>query len=100
MPEEVNENAQFCKWCSKSIPIDAVVCPYCRKWRKDIDRDRIIAYICAVLCAIIGIIAVPIIRNDRIGNWWVFILAFIMAFAITLYFTVKVSRKIRTWWWF
>jgi hypothetical protein len=33
-----------CEWCAELIQSDALKCPKCRKWRKDIDQDRLRAY--------------------------------------------------------
>jgi hypothetical protein len=104
MPEGTNNDSQVCAWCSKSIPADAVKCPYCQKWRKDIDRDRTIAYVWGFIGAIPGaIIGVALVNNKSFmgtGRGTLAILSFIISFAITLYYTARVSRKIGTWWWF
>jgi len=60
----MNNDSQVCAWCSKSIPANAVKCPYCQKWRKDIDRDRIIAYVWGFIAAIPGsIIGISLVNN-------------------------------------
>ena len=33
------ESKKQCDWCRESIRIDAIKCPHCSKWRKDIQED-------------------------------------------------------------
>jgi len=33
------ESKKECDWCRESIRIDAIKCPHCSKWRKDIQQD-------------------------------------------------------------
>jgi hypothetical protein len=103
MSESMNHE-QVCAWCSKPIPANAVRCPYCQKWRKDIDRDRTIAYVWGVIGAIPGaIIGVSLVNNKAFlgtGRGTVTILSFIIALVLALYYSSRVSRKIGTWWWF
>jgi len=47
-----------CEWCAESIPEQALVCPRCCKWRKDIEEDRrnyitalVSTLVIGVLCA-------------------------------------------------
>lgn len=35
---------RLCEWCSESIPTEAVKCPFCQNWRKDIKRNRELGY--------------------------------------------------------
>ena len=38
--EAPQEQKKECDWCRELIRIDAVKCPHCHKWRKDITEDR------------------------------------------------------------
>lgn len=104
MSEKMNDDDQICAWCSKPIPANAVRCPYCQKWRKDIDRDRMIAYVWGFIGVIPGsIIGVALVNNKPFlgtGRGTIAILIFIIALVVTLYYSSKVSRKIGTWWWY
>ena len=41
MDEDANVNTtRICEWCAMSILQQALICPYCRKWRKDIEHER------------------------------------------------------------
>jgi hypothetical protein len=104
MSERKNDDEQVCAWCSKPIPANAVRCPYCQKWRKDIDHDRILAYVWGFIGAIPGAIIGGVLVIDRTffktGWGTITILSFIAALVIALYYSSKVSRKIGTWWWF
>ena len=33
------QGERACEWCSELIKLDALLCPHCHKWRKDIQRD-------------------------------------------------------------
>lgn len=33
-------STRVCEWCATSIPEEALKCPHCTKWRKDIAEDR------------------------------------------------------------
>lgn len=57
------ESKKQCDWCREEIRVDAVKCPHCHKWRKDIQEDLnnhrrwAVAFIsslsgCAITCAV------------------------------------------------
>jgi hypothetical protein len=39
-PSEVLRKERICEWCAQSIPQQAIKCPFCHKWRNDIDKAR------------------------------------------------------------
>lgn len=58
---EQNPNApatRVCEWCGESIPQQALRCPRCHQWRKDIAEDRVKFYMVVAmffsLCAVLG----------------------------------------------
>jgi len=67
MHEMENEHdARVCEWCAKSIPQQAIKCPHCGGWRKDIYMDRISFYLSLALTwiSLLGLIV-----GYRQG-WW------------------------------
>ena len=128
MSETVNEHdARVCEWCAKSIPQQAIKCPHCRGWRKDIYKDRIKCYFWS---AIGGISMGLFIAGYRLG-WWhelktspgqlgslfpsyefsfeafltsysgiIIFIGIILGVLLSLVYGVKVSRKIGSWWWY
>jgi len=38
--EPTSTSTRICEWCAESIPKQALKCPRCTKWRKDIEEDR------------------------------------------------------------
>ncbi len=51
------ESKKQCDWCRESIRIDAIKCPHCSKWRKDIQEDinkNIRWAICAIGCVLVA----------------------------------------------
>jgi hypothetical protein len=46
MKEEMQETRK-CEWCAKEIPQEALKCPHCGKFRKDISKDKFRCYLCA-----------------------------------------------------
>lgn len=114
-----NTATRVCEWCAESIPQQALRCPRCQKWRKDIDKERVLAYVWACASIFPALLFVIGMRN----GWWhrmkgflayefsigAFItsfsgLAVLAGFIMTSYlcwhYYAKVSRKIGSWWWF
>jgi len=108
----------ICSWCSESMSKNAVKCPHCSKWRKDIDQERVKCYTWAGA----GIFPALLLFIGASEGWWVeeirfadfhfsikaFLfsysgLAVILGEAITgymcLHYYVKVSKKIGAYWW-
>lgn len=45
MAQDMNSRTtRVCEWCGESIPQQALRCPRCQKWRKDIEEDRVKCY--------------------------------------------------------
>ena len=59
MPQ-LSDSTRVCEWCAESIPKQALKCPRCTKWRKDIEviwRNYIIALIGSLslaICCVVG----------------------------------------------
>jgi len=119
---------RVCEWCKESIPQHALKCPHCQKWRKDIDRERVLYYFWAgasilpILLFFVGlreewwhrtkVVDSGFIKVLPVGSEFS-IMAFLTSFSgfvvlagfvITCYlccrYYVRVSRKIGSWWWF
>ena len=97
-----------CDWCKKDIPQDAIICPNCQAWRKDISNEKIISYTLSGLSVILFFLGV-------INTWWGnFFDAFRIAefistfsgwvvmglFVASIVYYARVSKKIGTWWWY
>lgn len=67
MTENTNKsNKRACEWCGESISLQALKCPICKKWRKDIYQDRIKSFFWGVLCGI----SMGIFINGLRYQWW------------------------------
>jgi predicted nucleic acid-binding Zn ribbon protein len=117
----VQRATRTCEWCAETIPEDALRCPRCQKWRRDIDRERVLMYTFVAAIFIPAFIFGIGLRNQ----WWhestgtfglssefsfeafmnsgsgiLIILAGAVLFALSFYYYAKVSTKIQSWWWF
>jgi hypothetical protein len=113
-----NEGTRVCEWCAETIPEKALRCSHCQKWRKDIEKEKILSYVWG-LAAIVpaGLFAVG--SKER---WWMegslihgyefsftlfltsvsglaVIASFIIAGSLSWHYYAKVSRKIGSWIW-
>src|SRR5208282_4798128 len=52
------ESKKECEWCRELIHIDALKCPYCHKWRKDIAEDRKRFFTYAMIFSVSGVASV------------------------------------------
>ena len=97
-----------CDWCKKDIPLDAVVCPNCQSWRKDINNEKIISYTLfglSVVLLFLGIINTwwgNFLDTFRIGEFITSLSGWIVLglFIAGMVYYVRVSKKIGTWWWY
>lgn len=117
MSENTN-NTRVCEWCSESIPQQALRCPRCQKWRKDIDKERVQSYTWAGAAFLPALVFIVGMRNE----WWhqtkgfllyefsietfltsfsglAVLAGFIVTGCLCLYYYAKVSKKIGSWWW-
>ena len=105
-------NSRVCEWCAETISADALKCPHCTKWRKDIDQDRIKCYswsFGSILPATLSFV------GARQG-WWEYgessfgnfltslsgllvIAGFLVTGFFAVFYWVRVSRKIGSWVW-
>jgi hypothetical protein len=45
-----------CGWCGESIPEQALKCPHCSSWRKDIARDRDMMHVWGMLGPLVAVV--------------------------------------------
>lgn len=98
-----------CGWCGVKMNPEAVKCPKCQKWRKDIYKERIICYTFLAFSSIFVFIAVmnSFVYNLFSGATFSFKVFFssiyfwisIILDIPTLVYYSKISKKIGTWWW-
>lgn len=96
-----------CRWCKNEMFADAVKCPTCNIWRMDIAKE--IAISMAAFWVAVGIVIF-----GYFNRWWgvlfdwfmldVFLesqsgLIVLLLFVASVYFYVKASRKIGSFWW-
>lgn len=117
------EPKRICEWCKKEISEDAIKCPNCGAWRRDVKEDRNKAYgwltaFCFVaLLVIIGMTAgwwketssfLGIQMEVSRFSWssffssglgWFFIILFVITLWGSFHYWRKVSDVIGTWWW-
>ena len=105
-----------CQWCSKPMTGDAVRCASCGKLRKDIYNEKIICYLFSLsagLCLAISIATWK--KKQSMGDFNYFdgggggssnntlsvvllVMGIIAAIATTYYY-IRVSKKMKTYWW-
>lgn len=96
-----------CEWCATEINASALRCPNCRGWRKDINDERLICYFVSLFGGLVlgwgsGTGAWSSLSRSfsldaffsSLSGWVTMILI-----VLSLYYYVKVSKKIGTWWW-
>ena len=107
--DEKKMDENLCGWCKEKMNPEAVKCPKCQKWRKDIYSERIKCYTLFTFSAIFLTIAVingfesqlfsePTFSFGKFFSsifFWISIMLDIPAF---VYYS-KISKKIGTWWW-
>lgn len=54
---------RVCEWCGESLAEKAIKCPHCHKLRKDIDRDRMHAYILLPASVLLFAIAASLLNK-------------------------------------
>ena len=99
----------LCGWCREKMNPEAVKCPKCQKWRKDIYSERILCYTFSVFAGIFMGIAVfngfeshlfskPTFNFEIFINSTYFWISIILLVPALVYYKM-VSEKIGTWWW-
>tara|TARA_R110001583_G_scaffold190897_1_gene355543 strand:- start:722 stop:1024 length:303 start_codon:yes stop_codon:yes gene_type:complete len=97
-----------CDWCKESMKEDAIVCPSCKREKKDLHSLRIKMY------TFISISSFATIYGFASGDWltplfgefkasrffstvsgWLTIFSFV----ISQIYYVKASKIIKSWWW-
>lgn len=102
----MNESRK-CEWCATPISIEAVKCPNCNEWRKDIRNDKYICYTFSIIGGLIlgwstgtsawSSLFKSFSLNEFISSTtgWVVVISAV----VSIYYYIKVSKKIGTWWW-
>jgi hypothetical protein len=85
-----------CEWCAEAIPAKALKCPKCAKWRKDIDKERVLCWSFSFL-AILGFVVFKFGGSD--GFRTVGIVLCVISVLLCVAFYAKVSKKIGSWFW-
>ena len=110
-------NTRACEWCAETIAQQALKCPKCSKWRKDIDQDRIKCYVWGGAVPVFPFILTYI---GTAQGWWrtggyfdghfslgafltsVSGLLIVAGFVLSIWFSyvyyARVSKKIGSWW--
>lgn len=113
-----SSNTRTCEWCAETIAQQALKCPKCSKWRKDIDQDRIKCYMWSCAGPALPVALFFIGLNE---GWWTrggffnssfslgaFLssasgLLVVAGFALSGWFSyvyyARVSKKIGSWTW-
>jgi len=63
------EAKKQCEWCRELIHVDAVKCPYCQKWRKDVQKDitkNLNWAIASIGCAVVPVLVAIGAKRDRV----------------------------------
>jgi hypothetical protein len=121
--EPMPSDKRKCEWCAESISQQALRCPRCQKWRKDIDAERVKCWTWSLLGFLPALLLFVGLRN----NWWApplppgrFWLTMKFSFAefltspsgwlvlggliltegLCLRYYIRVSKKVGSWWWF
>jgi hypothetical protein len=102
-----------CQWCSKPMNSDAVRCTSCGKLRKDIYSEKVKCYVfCIAGGLLIGSAVAFWNGNSRnqfdyyndassVGNTtnYVMLALGIIGCIAGIYYYIKVSQKLKTYWW-
>ena len=107
-----------CGWCAERVVEDAVVCPHCRRWRKDVYQDRMWYYLWTAAAALAG----GVLAFGFGMRWWhekvgpdemrfstelflqsrhgvASLVGFVICLLLVTVYWVKVSLKTRVWIW-
>src|ERR1700736_3862479 len=101
-----------CQWCQKPMNSDAIRCSSCGKLRKDIYTDKVRCYsFCFVGGLLIGLSIILWGGNKQNGYYYnnqgssgnttgyVLLVAGIIAAIAGIYYYIKASQKLKTYWW-
>jgi 5,10-methylene-tetrahydrofolate dehydrogenase/methenyl tetrahydrofolate cyclohydrolase len=97
----MENKTETCKWCSKEKDVDAIRCPNCGKLKKDIYEDKIKCYTACLIGGLllgIGIAKHTDYGESSTGKTLLIIGGVLAAIAGVIYY-VKVSQKLKTYWW-
>jgi len=61
---------RVCEWCGESIPQQALKCPRCHQWRKDIAEDRFNFYLWLAIQGILALVFIFVcVEGGKEGRW-------------------------------
>ncbi len=99
-----------CQWCSKPMESTATRCGSCGKLRKDIYTDKVKCYVFSLLGGfLLGVSIVLLGRNRRNYEFlnnsssntlaYIILVAGIIAVIAAIYYYIKVSQRLKSYWW-
>jgi hypothetical protein len=84
---------EVCKWCLKEMEAGAIRCPHCGKLRKDIYDDKMKCYF---FCIVGGLLlGLGIADSSKVY----FLIAGVIGVIGGLYYYVRTSQKLKSYWW-
>ncbi len=83
----------ICEWCKSDLTVGAVVCPDCGKDRKDIYENKMKTYF-FISFGCMGIMGGWLSTNGYL------LAGGVLLSVIGLVFAQKVSKAVRSWWWY
>ncbi len=103
-----------CEWCSKPMNSDAIRCPSCNKLRKDIQKEKTLCYAlggAGFVLTLISLLTRKSASSSDFGYFYgqqspdnttstIFLVLGIPFVIAGIYFYSKVSKKLKTWWWY
>ena len=97
-----------CQWCMEKMDNSAVVCPYCRRERKDFHQHKVLAYVFGsifLMSVIYGIGAGKWLSSTtgqvELGNLLLTLVGWSAMVSCLLFVVcyVKASKIANSWWW-
>ncbi|MFI5133422.1 MAG: hypothetical protein ACHQEB_03750 [Chitinophagales bacterium] len=97
----MENKTETCEWCSKEREAGAIRCPHCGKLRKDIYEDKVKCYSCfAVGGLMLGIgIGMHPGYGESTTSKTLLLIGGVLIAIVGIIFYVKVSQRLKTYWW-
>ncbi len=97
----MENKTETCEWCSKEREAGAIRCPNCGRLRKDIYEDKVKCYTFCILGGLLlgyGIAKHPAYFQNSTPKTLILIGGALIALVGVMYY-VRVSQKLKTYWW-
>lgn len=88
-----------CSWCNQPINSDAIRCNSCGKLKKDIYGNKIKSYIFCIIGGLGLGIGLELIDKPDNSAGIILLVIGILSALVGIYFYVKVSQRMKSWWW-